>query len=208
MSEFRCSAGRRMTNKLLTGAFMRTRMGCGIAVCLLLSWATGAQAGDYSIYPGRGMGHIFLGMSTVTVHRILPPRSAVYRRSGGMIEELWDTPSTNNRLEIVYQKNRVVQIEATSHRFHTSDGSSRSDPLKVVRRRFGEFHITVYKYSSPHGTFTGYYFDAAPRGIAFAVGLRVPIDADVRFDSVIVHRAGGHVIPAAGGHRMQFPVLP
>jgi hypothetical protein len=163
-------------------------------LCLtILMAAAPAHASDFFIVPGQRIGYVAIGESRASVLRSLN-RPSKRRKIPGSIEiDTWlggalqpaDAGCTegktyySNYLTVFYKNGRVIQIEATSAKFHTKTGlSTSSDAGSGWGRQFRHRREIDYtwtatddpEYSCPAAGHLLFYGDDIAKGIAWKQG--------------------------------------
>lgn len=163
-----------------------------------------AAPGDLRIAPARGIGKVRLGMTRVQVHADLGRPRETNRWGGGIIEERWSRKPKNDGdfppyVSVLYQQDRVVQVEVSSRDFSTAGGVSTKSTFKEIRAAYPKLRVTEYLYEDARGL----YYDDRDEGIAFYVGGQDYIRPEYSPEAIIVHRPGFSVIPHPGGKKMK-----
>lgn len=158
-----------------------------------------SRAATPNVIPGERLGKIRLGMTQSQTRKILGRPTATLHLQNGVTDDVYRSKSTGHKLEVLFSRGRVVQIEATSPTFRTKSGLSTQTPLSVLRRALTNVRYVTYGYGGSMGA-VKYYIDHVGIGLAFESGGH----QDDWFEetppqTIIVHRKGVRVIPDQGG---------
>ncbi|MGV3722085.1 MAG: hypothetical protein ACO1SX_14335 [Actinomycetota bacterium] len=106
--------------------------------------------------------------------------------------DVWNSPE---KLELVSQGDRVVQISVASNRLKTASGLSTGSPRKRINGVHPHLKVTHYLYDTETGKGLDYHDDLT-RGIAFVFTNTASEDPETdKPTAIIVHRAGRAAIP-------------
>jgi len=176
-----------------------------VALLTLLPMAAHAQTGDQNkVEAGVRIGRVYLGDSKATVHRRLGKPTASFVSVGGLTSELWkgsQNPDTGVpfRLEVVYKRGVVTQIETTNPRFQLASGLNVSSEESKWWDTYGDPIQRVLKYPQRNREYR--YDDWKAKGIAVEQYYQPQRDGSVVSspETLIVHYKGVAVIPDFGG---------
>ncbi len=143
-----------------------------------------AQTSVPNVVPGRSLGRVSLGFTRAQVHRALGKPDKTLKLKSGLTDDIWRAKTTavkpdgwgntrvvRHKVEVLYRRGRVVQIEATSPVFVTRSGFSTQTPLQVLDTSLNPKRF--YTYASPGDDVGGalmYYLNQVQAGIAFEYG--------------------------------------
>ncbi len=162
------------------------------------AWAQG------SAVPGRAVGHVFLGMDRADVWKILQKPHQTYTVPHGMslyTEDVWS--SSEHSLFVIFERDKVIQVEFDSPRITTSDGLSTRSFWSQVRRRHPSMTVRDYEGSGADDEEGIFYIDDVRQGIAFT--LETPESVEPQYvntakpDEIIIHRSGYRAVPINEG---------
>jgi hypothetical protein len=176
-----------------------------VALITLMPMAAQAQTGDQNkVEAGVRIGRVYLGDSKATVHRRLGKPTASFTSAGGLVSELWkgsQNPKTGVpfRLEVVYRRGIVAQIETTNPRFRLANGLNVNSSDSEWWDTYGDPTQRVLKYPKRNREYR--YDDWKAKGIAVEQYYQLQRDGSVVSspETLIVHRKGVAVIPDFGG---------
>lgn len=176
-----------------------------LALVALLPTAASAQINDQNkIEPGVRIGRVYIGDSRTTVHRRLKKPDATFNLGPGLTSELWrgslnTATGVPHRLEVVYRRGVVTQIETTNPLFRMKNGLNVSSDESTWWNVYGDPTQKVLNYPKRNREYR--YDDWKARGIAIENYYKGVSDGSVlsQPETLIVHRKGAPVIPDIGG---------
>lgn len=167
---------------------------CALALSALgtshTAWA--APKDNLMIEPGKRLGRVFLGDTPGAVRRRLGKPARTFSLGAGTTSELWR--SGPYKLEVVYKRGKVAQIEATNPVFQTAEDMGVEDGAAAWMDAMGSSYAkSIYSYPNKERQV---YFDWKRAGLSLETDGG---EGWERVMTVIVHRAGSSVIPDRGG---------
>ena len=176
-----------------------------IALVTLLPTAASAQINDQNkIEPGVRIGRVYIGDSKTTVHRRLQKPDATFVLGPNLTSELWrgslnTATGVPYRLEVVYRRGVVTQIETTNPIFRLTNGLNVSSDESTWWNVYGDPTQRVLNYPKKNREYR--YDDWKAQGIAVENYYKPAPGETVisQPETLIVHRKGTAVIPDLGG---------
>ena len=152
---------------------------------------------------GRRIGRISIGDSTASVARRIGAADKTSALGRGLSSLFWREADIggdgqSHALEVVFRQNRVTQIEVTSLEFETTGGLSLGSTDEDWTDALGKPVQTTYFYRATQERKR--YLDWKAAGLALELVQQDGEDGWV-YQSLIVHRKGGAVVPDRGGKR-------
>ena len=189
-----------------------------VCVILLLAPARAQLAKQPFIRPGVGLVNLTLGASRATAEKHLGVPTKINHLKNGLTEAYWllGKPSYGPGVTILFQHNKIVQIETTLPQSTSPGGISTQSNFRTVLKRYKNLQASAYGWMEIDGGagYVRYYYDDVKAGIAFTLGTQddeatseymftafTGIDA-VKPRSIIVHLPGRPVIAATGEARV------
>ena len=186
---------------LAFGAMLSSAPGIGIP-------PVGAQPKAPTVVPGQRIGRVYLGYTPAQVQRTLGKPDKTLRLRNGTTDDIYLAKKTRlrfgqamrDKLEILYRKGRVVQIEATSPAFETTSGLSTGSSLGQLIESGWNWRVLAYQYTGEEDGWHNNYFVDQKKGLSFEFEIcQEELGRDSTPTTLLVHRAGTRPLADVGG---------
>lgn len=181
----------------------------------LFSLCASAFAQKFPVVPGKSVGQVKLDASRLSVHKLLgKPNKTVQWRSG-LLQDKWLGPKPPNNehgfpdvdqtfLNVIYKKDKVVQIEFNLPNYVTNTGLSIYSTFAQLHAKYKPISKRVLGYDFPDGGgYIAYYYDSVAGGIAFEAITQEGFGEEANPHSIRIHKSGQPVLSDPGGKSMK-----
>lgn len=180
----------------------------GLLIAIFGAGQALAQSGAPGLVPSKSLGRVYLGYTPAQVHKTLGKPGRTLRLRNGLLDDIYlakktriqEGQSVRDKVEVLYRAGRVVQIEATSPAFVTTNGLSTSSPVSRLTQGGMNWRVLVYGYDHPESGWQNYYLVDQKKGLMFEFeGWQEQLFRRSIPTTIIVHGAGSRPIPDVGG---------
>ena len=165
-------------------------------------------------------GRHLIGMDRDHLHNILGQPTLTFNRQASVNEEMWFAPHINGFVSVVFEADRVIQVENAIPNSIDAIPDAKYLLLGEVKKKHPVLHVSAYSYdldvetldkltdaeglnysATKHfqGNAITYYYDDVLGGIAFSLQCQDFFDEKADIQTIIVHVPGAKVLPAING---------